>query len=230
MEAIILAGGFGTRLSTIVKDVPKPMAPINNKPFLQYILDYCVQQGVARVILSVGYKKEIIQEYFRSRYKSLTIDYCEELEPLGTGGAIKKALSMTHESNVFIVNGDSMFSIDYNKFYHDHQNAGTSLSIALRYVSDTSRYGAVRTNDKNIITEFLEKKTGQNGTINGGVYCISNTFFNSLNLPDKFSFEKDVMERYVSKIDIAAFCYEGYFIDIGVPEDFHKAQKDLVIQ
>lgn len=227
MEAIILAGGFGTRVSRVIKDVPKPMASIKGKPFLQYVLNYIIGQDITRVILSVGYKKEVIQDFFSSKYNSLLIDYCEESEPLGTGGAIKKALSMALEETVFVINGDSMFKIDYHQFYKDHTNAGVPLSIALRFMQDVSRYGIVRTNDRNVITAFLEKQSNQSGAINGGIYLIKKDFFTTLNLPKVFSFEKDVMEKQVGNSDMAAFCYEGYFIDIGVPEDYNRAIKEL---
>lgn len=227
MEAIILAGGFGTRISTVVKDVPKPMAPVNGKPFLQYVLNYLIDFGFERIILSVGYKKEVIKDYFGNHYKDMAIQYCEENKPLGTGGGIKKALSFAQEEQVFVLNGDTMSKIDYQQFLEDHLEHKSSLSLALKPMKDTGRYGIVKTNNANRIVEFCEKQSSQQGNINAGIYIVNTRIFDNLTFPEKFSFEKDFMEKMVDKINISAFCYDGYFIDIGIPEDFYRAQAEF---
>ena len=112
LEAIVLAGGLGTRLKSVVSNVPKPMAPIGDKPFLEYILKYLKKNGITRAILSVGYKSEIIEEYFGNNFEGIDLVYSVEKEPLGTGGAIKKAMSKVKSNQVYIINGDTFFDIN----------------------------------------------------------------------------------------------------------------------
>lgn len=132
MEIIILSGGLGTRLNGILKNIPKVMAPINNKPFLEYIFDDINNQGIERVILATGYKKEYIRDYFGDNYKNISIEYSEEESPLGTGGAIKKALDKTNEDNVIVMNGDIYTKLDYNELYKSHQNSNSKVTLALK--------------------------------------------------------------------------------------------------
>ena len=129
MEAIVLAGGFGTRLKEVVSDVPKPMAPVNGKPFLEYLIKDLGEKGIRHIILAVGYKKKIIKEYFKNRYESIEITYSEELTPLGTGGAIKKALKLAKEEDVFIVNGDTFFDIDLKRMKEFHTENKSILTV-----------------------------------------------------------------------------------------------------
>jgi D-glycero-alpha-D-manno-heptose 1-phosphate guanylyltransferase len=226
LEAIILAGGFGTRISSVVKDLPKSMAPVNNKPFLHYILAYLAKQRVSRVILSVGYREEVIREFFGNAYDDIEIVYSKEEKPLGTGGAIKKGLPHARDEHVFVLNGDSIFKIDYQKFMDEHLKNNALLSLALKHMSETDRYGTVKVSN-NRVTEFVEKKNSQNCNINTGLYIARKDLFELIDLPEEFSFEHDFMEKYVTRINICAFCYEGYFIDIGIPEDYFRAQKEF---
>ncbi len=221
MEAIILAGGFGTRLKSVVSDVPKPMAPINGKPFLEYMLDDLVENGFNRVILAVGYKKEVIENHFHSSYKGMEIVYSVEEEPLGTGGCVKQALNYAEEDFVFVLNGDTMFKIDFEEF-----GKCNTICIACKKMLHFDRYGEV--NIKNgKIQSFAEKKFVEEGYINGGIYYLPKTVFDSYSLPTKFSLEKDFFEKYISQLNISAYLSEAYFIDIGIPEDYIKAQKDF---
>ncbi|MEG1754338.1 MAG: sugar phosphate nucleotidyltransferase, partial [Christensenella sp.] len=158
MEAVILAGGFGTRLAHVVSDVPKPMAPINGKPFLQILLDDLAKKGVSRVILAVGYKKECIMHYFENSYNGLDIDYSIEDKPLFTGGAIKKALQMCKEDNVVIANGDTFFNVDIVSMLEAHMANAADLTIAAKRMSKFERYGTLKINSNGVIQGFCEKQ------------------------------------------------------------------------
>jgi D-glycero-alpha-D-manno-heptose 1-phosphate guanylyltransferase len=227
-EAIILAGGFGTRLQGVVKDVPKPMAPVNGRPFLTYILDYLIEHQYNKVILSVGYLHEKIEEYFGHQYKSLEIDYAVETEPLGTGGGIAYAMSKCASDNVLVINGDTMFKVNLTEFEHFFAKSNSLLSIVLREVDDVSRYGSVSMGNNNLITLFSEKGVSSGrGFINGGIYMINRTLFDKYPQPQKFSFEKDLMEKYYKQEPFFAMPSNGYFIDIGIPEDYARAQNEL---
>lgn len=228
-EAIILAGGFGTRLQGVVKDLPKPMAPVNGRPFLTYILDYLIDFHYTRVVLSVGYLHEKIEEYFGGRYKSLEIDYAIETEPLGTGGGILFALSKCTTDDVLVVNGDTLFKVDLAAFERFYQEKNGLLSIVLREVEDVSRYGSVIVGDNNLIVLFSEKESSEGcGLINGGVYLLSKKLFDKYPQPKKFSFEKDLMTKYFTQDLFFGMPSDGYFIDIGIPEDYARAQKELL--
>jgi D-glycero-alpha-D-manno-heptose 1-phosphate guanylyltransferase len=227
--AIILAGGFGTRLQSVVNDVPKPMAPINNVPFLSYQLNYLKYYGINTVILSTGYLSEKISSFYGNEYNGLQIIYSHEETPLGTGGAIKLALNHFNNDLVLVINGDSFFDININTFYLKHINSKAHLSLALKQTTNTSRYGTVETFSDNRIYLFKEK-TGQAtaGFINAGVYILNRHLYMG-NTPTKmpFSIEKDFFEKQLNKIIIKGFNMDGYFIDIGIPEDFEKAQHDF---
>lgn len=221
MQAIILAGGFGTRLQSVVSDVPKPMAPINGKPFLEYMLEELNNQNFNKVVLAVGYKKEAIIDYFGNKYKNIELVYSAENEPLGTGGCVKQAMNYIDDEFVFILNGDTMFKVDFGKM-----SKLNSLSIACKKMFNFDRYGEVNIQN-GIITKFEEKKYVKEGYINGGIYYLPKNIFDSYDLPKKFSMEKDFFEKYIKKLNIKAFLSEDYFIDIGIPEDYQKAQYDF---
>lgn len=227
-EAVILAGGFGTRLQSVVKELPKPMAPVNGRPFLTYILDYLIDYNYTKVVLSVGYLHEKIEDYFGAQYKTLNIQYAVETEPLGTGGGIAYALSFCKNENILVLNGDTLFKADFSALEEFHTRCGSQLSIVLRHVADTSRYGRVNTDSIGRILSFTEKKAASGeGLINGGIYLINKNLIQSLNLPQKFSFEKDVMEKHVATKPLFGIESDGYFIDIGIPEDYARAQREL---
>lgn len=227
-EAIILAGGLGIRLNDVVKDVPKSMAPVNGKPFLDYQLDYLDVFGIQRIILSVGYLREQIIDHYGNKYNDITIDYAIEEEPLGTGGGLKLAMKMAEGPLVYVLNGDTFYYIDYHKLLDIHRAKESKLSIVLREVEDTSRYGCIERNENRQITGFFEKnQSSGKGFINGGVYIINKRFFDGQNLPDKFSLEKDFFEKIYKTEKIYGILCRQYFIDIGIPEDYKKAQDDF---
>lgn len=228
IEAVILAGGFGTRLQTVVADVPKPMAPVNGKPFLEYLLNYAIQQGIQRVVISTGYKHESIENYFGASYKSLSIVYAQEATPMGTGGGIQFALKKCKEKNVVILNGDSFFEVNLKALEAKHRASKSEFSIAAKKMFNFNRYGIIQTKESRIVA-FEEKRAIAEGIINAGVYIIDREKFLALNLPEKFSMEKDYMEKFFPTRQFNAFEFEGYFIDIGIPEDFEKVQRDFLL-
>ncbi len=227
MEAIVLAGGFGTRLQSVVSDIPKPMAHVNHKPFLEYVLYYLQKNGITRVILSVGYKHEIIKDYFKSSFAGMEVDYVVEDEPLGTGGAILKALSLINQSHVFVINGDTFFNIDLKELLSNHLNYQSDLTLSLKPMESFNRYGSVELNQNFKVIDFKEKEFVLKGNINGGIYVISKNIFDSFKLPSKFSFE-EFMHKNINDLNIYATIFNNYFIDIGIPEDYEKAQYELI--
>jgi D-glycero-alpha-D-manno-heptose 1-phosphate guanylyltransferase len=228
MEAIVLAGGFGTRLKSVISDVPKPMAPIGDKPFLAYLMNYLVNNNIDRIILSTGYMHGVIQEYFGDHFRDIPITYSVEEEPLGTGGAIIKAIEHTKGKSVFILNGDTFFDINLGEFQRLHIQAQAELSIALKRMHNFDRYGTVVI-EGNRITNFVEKKYTQKGDINGGIYLVNKEMFNLMDLPLQFSLETDLFQKNLHSIKMSGFTFDGYFIDIGIPEDYKKAQRELIL-
>lgn len=227
-EAIILAGGLGTRLSHLLPDLPKCMAPVNNKPFLEYLLNYLSKQNIKKIILSVGYRYEPIINYFGHSFKNLSIKYAIEPEPLGTGGAIAYAARYTENQNFFILNGDTIFPANLEKLELAHFNKNADISILIKRLDNTSRFGTVIINKNYKITGFKEKQNiNLKGYINGGIYIINKNILNNKNLNKKFSFEKDLLEKYYIDNNFYALNSDAYFIDIGVPEDYHKAEKEF---
>jgi D-glycero-alpha-D-manno-heptose 1-phosphate guanylyltransferase len=228
MEVIILAGGFGKRLQSVVQDVPKPMADINGRPFIAWLLDYFSRQWASRVFLSVGYKKESIMQYFGDRYKDMDIVYVREDEPLGTGGAIREALKSAHDDTIVVANGDSFLALDLPDMLRNHAAGKADLTIALKQMGQNDRYGTVLIKDSRAVG-FLEKAGQRSGYINGGVYAMDRN--RVLDLLDKqpraFSFETDFLQKAVENINALVYITEGYFIDIGVPADYARAQKEL---
>lgn len=229
MEAIILVGGFGTRLKDLVKDIPKPMALVKGKPFLSYVLEYLSFQGISKVVLCVGYKHEIISEYFGASYRDIQIEYSIETTPLGTGGALKQALEICSESNIFVLNGDTYFPVDLSKLNDFHSKCFSSLTLALKNVGNSDRYGSVILSDENKIAGFSEKTVHSCKLINGGVYVVNRDLFKELNIiQSSFSLEKEVIEKFYFMNKFYGLVFEDYFIDIGIPEDFERAQQELL--
>lgn len=222
MEAVVLAGGLGTRLQAVVSDLPKPMAPIDGVPFLTYLLRWITRNGVTRVILSVGWKAGAIKMAYGRDFGNVPIAYCGEDTPLGTGGAVRKSLTMCAEENVIVMNGDTFFDVDLRELISFHIGKSADVTIALKEMRSFDRYGAVEVAD-GAVTSFREKRYMSEGFINGGVYCVRRDLFERFILPERFSFEEFIAER-VSGLRIRALPFSGSFIDIGVPEDYLSAQ------
>ncbi len=232
MEVIILAGGLGTRLRSEVKDVPKCMAPVAGKPFLWYLLkDLCKYQSVKRVILSVGYLREVIFEWIdnvKSEFP-FEFDYAIEEEPLGTGGGIRLSMSKVTEAEAVVLNGDTYFAVDLDELLSKHRSfSGSKLTLALKPMKDFDRYGTVDLEPDNTISKFNEKQPCKEGLINGGIYVLAKDDSIFEGQPKKFSFETEVMQPLSRKPgNLFGVVQNGYFIDIGIPEDYHKADSDF---
>jgi len=226
-EAIILAGGLGTRLRSAVPDLPKCMAPVNGKPFIAYVIDYLQSQGVEKFILSLGYKYEIITAFIKKQYPTLDVEYSIEEEPLGTGGAIRYACLKTSKGNVIATNGDTLFKIDVPKLHGFHAMCGADCTLSLKPMKNFDRYGVVELNSNYSIKSFKEKQQYEKGLINGGQYILNTKKFLAEYLPLKFSFEKDYLEALYTQRRMYGVVQDEYFIDIGIPEDYERAQKEL---
>ena len=228
-EAIILAGGFGTRLQAVVNDVPKPMAPINRIPFLNYVFDYLKFYKIQHVVLSTGYLSEKIVEFYKYEFKGIKISYAKEETPLGTGGGIRNAMTKCKTEDVLVLNGDSFFDVDIKTHYRNHIFKQADCTLALRKVDNAARYGTIQLGRLNRITAFKEKDNKEiEGLINGGVYILNRAIYlNKTESDSAFSIEKDFYEKKLKELNIFGFEYNGYFIDIGIPEDYKKAQVDF---
>jgi len=227
-EVVILAGGLGTRLrSEIGTNLPKPMAPVSGKPFLTYIMDRLAAAGAKRVLLAVGYHHEVIEAYFGTKYRSMEVVYSCEESPLGTGGAIRQAAEKAESEDFPVLNGDTLFDLDWAAFYAFHTEHKAPISVALREVEDTARYGSVET-DGAVLTAFREKaeSTGR-GLINGGVYAVNRAWLLQQKLPEKFSFERDVLQAMVSQRLFCGKAFADYFVDMGIPADYQRAKREI---
>lgn len=211
MDVIILSGGMGTRLQNVVKNVPKTMAPINGLPFLEYTFKYLSQFDVENIILAVGYKKEIIEEYFKNQYGKMNIIYSEEDEPLGTGGALKKALAKTAHENVIVMNGDIYTHLNIAKLYEQHISTNVMTTLSLKMMKNFDRFGVVKFNKDKNITEFKEKEYTKEGYINVGIYAMNKNIFNGLELGNKFSLENDYLKKIDSNGACKAYLYRRRF-------------------
>ncbi len=222
MEAIILAGGLGTRLKPCVDNLPKPLAPIDGKPFLRYLLDYLYVNGVHRAIISTGYKAETVEEYIGKSHRGMVVEYSREESPLGTGGAIKKALGLCRDNCVAVINGDTYFDVNLPEMKMFHDNSGCKISLAAKWVENAENSGFL-CHEKGRLCGFHEKGIISAGLINGGIYFIQKDALEGIS-EEKFSFEKQILES--DYCPVAVYESEGYFIDIGIPESYKKAEKE----
>jgi D-glycero-alpha-D-manno-heptose 1-phosphate guanylyltransferase len=226
-EAIILAGGLGTRLREAVPDVPKCMAPVAGRPFLFYVINYLRSQGIEKFIFSLGYRHEVIEQYLAEQFATLQYDCVVEEEPLGTGGAIQLACQKVTDKSVVVTNGDTLFKANIRQLSFFQQQQGAICTLGLKPMKNVDRYGAVEVNKEDVITAFKEKQFYQNGLINGGVYVLNVAGFLANNFPAKFSFENDFLEKQTEKGTLTGIVQNSYFIDIGIPEDYTRAQEEF---
>jgi D-glycero-alpha-D-manno-heptose 1-phosphate guanylyltransferase len=218
-EAIILAGGFGTRLRGAIGELPKPMAPVAGRPFLEWQLDALARRGIRRVILSVGFRREAIEAHFGASYGGMEVVYAKETEPLGTGGAICAALRLVRGETAFVLNGDTLIRAPMRQM---DARRDCRLCLLVARVEDASRFGTVAV-EGGLVRAFLEKGAAGPGLVNSGVYRVERGLLEGMGLPEKFSFERDFMEASVGKFDIAAVVTDEPFIDIGIPESLAEA-------
>ena len=226
-QAIILAGGLGTRLREAVPDLPKCMAPVAGRPFLYHVINYLQQQGITSFIFSLGYKHEVIEQYLKDEFPALQYECVIEAEPLGTGGAIQLACKHATEKQVLVTNGDTLFRIDLAHLSAFHQSHNAECTLALKPMENFDRYGVVTVTDNGVVESFKEKQFYKEGLINGGTYLLNVDMFLAHGFPLKFSFEQDYLEKSTAKGKLVALPQDAYFIDIGIPEDFNRAQEEL---
>ncbi len=234
MQAILLAGGLGTRLRSVVNDRPKPMALIEDKPFMEYVIHELSRYGITDIIFAVGYKGSMVEDYFgdgrrfaTSEGGRLRIRYAYEKELLGTAGAIKNAGRMVTEDTFFVLNADTFYQIDYGRLVRLQEQQELELALVLREVPDVSRYGQAVLKDGRL-TGFNEKTAEiKQGTINGGVYRMRRELLSEI--PEgKVSLENEMIPRWLSEgRRLGGFVNDGYFIDIGVPEDYFRFIEDV---
>jgi D-glycero-alpha-D-manno-heptose 1-phosphate guanylyltransferase len=230
-DVIILAGGLGTRLRSVVHDIPKCLAPVAGKPFLHFLLQFVAKQNITnRLILSVGYLHNQIEDYIASvkdEY-AFEFEFVLEEEPLGTGGGIQLALRKANTKTAIIINGDTFYNASLSNLIEAHHNNEAHTSLALKPLTNFDRYGTVEISEQSIITSFNEKKAVSEGLINGGIYAINVTSFLQLNMPEKFSFEQEYLSKTTQyNHTLCGSVDDAYFIDIGVPTDYETAQTTL---
>lgn len=232
MRAIVLAGGLGTRLRAAVPDLPKPLAPIGGRPFLAWLIEYLARQGITAVTLSVGHGADAILDYFGDAHAGLAVSYVRETEPLGTGGAARCALaSLEGAEPVFVLNGDTLNEVDYRALMAAHCDPGggapgSSLTVVLREVDSADRYSPVEVEGARIARFSAPGRAGP-ALINGGVYVMAPQLLDAYPEAHPFSLEADFLEPRAAALGARAWVTQGFFIDIGMPDDYERAQELL---
>jgi D-glycero-alpha-D-manno-heptose 1-phosphate guanylyltransferase len=226
MEAIFLAGGLGTRLAARLNGVPKPMAPVAGRPFLEILLNQLKRAGCTRAVLSVGHLHAVIEDHFGASFHGMRVEYAIEHAPLGTGGAIRAALGEASEKSVLVLNGDTFLDADYAAMLRFHEAQAAGLTMAIAHRPDVARYGGVL-HEGARITGFQEKGRSGPGWINAGAYAMDKDMRWPAHLAERFSFETDFLAPEIARLAPAAYEVDGFFLDIGVPEDLDRAQTEL---
>ena len=225
MECVVLAGGMGTRLRSVVAELPKCLAPVAGRPFLAWLLDDLRGAGFDHIILSLGYRHEAVEDWVATLPGRDSITFVVEKEPLGTGGGVRLALEQAREERVFVLNGDTYFGVDFRAMQSFHLQSGAKATLALKPMRDFDRYGEVLCDEDGSVTAFREKQPCAAGLINGGIYLLRRDALRAM--PERFSLEKDYFEPLAAAGALAGFRSDGYFIDIGIPEDYARAQRDF---
>jgi D-glycero-alpha-D-manno-heptose 1-phosphate guanylyltransferase len=227
MEMLILAGGYGTRLRSVVSEVPKPMAPVGGRPFLEYLLDYWIIQGVRRFIISTGYLGDIVQSHFGNDHRTATIEYTHELSPLGTGGALRLALKEITWSGKYalMANGDTWFPVDLTLMMGNAAQQNKPITVALKSMDKNDRYGGVKVSSNGTVQAFGAKSGGSPTLINAGCYLLEIAAVRQAleNYSEAFSLEHDFLAPYAADGHVGSSIQDRPFLDIGVPEDYHRA-------
>lgn len=228
-EAVILAGGLGTRLRSVVSDLPKPMAPVHGRPFLDYLVERLVAADVDHVVFAVGYMWEAIRDHFGTQRGAVRFSYSVEEEQLGTGGGIRQALGYAKCDRVLALNGDTFLEIDYRSLYDFHLTHNSKMTVSTIRISDPERYDPIHFDPDFRIRGFGHTDPAPSGSayINSGVYLLDRDLFAAFPMPPIFSFERDFLQARVDEVQPFAFTDTGAFLDIGVPEDYRKAEELL---
>lgn len=226
-EAIILAGGLGTRLREEVPDLPKCLAPVNGKPFLHYLIHFLQKAGIKKFIFSLGYKAETVIAFIEATLPKSAYQLVIEKEPLGTGGGIRLAMQAVEGKNVWVLNGDSIALVNLEEQFKLHESQSAIGTLALIPQQQFDRYGTVAIDGNNRITGFEEKKWQESGLINAGIYLLDTTTFLQSTPKGNFSLETEFLQRCYSTLPLNGYVEPAYFIDIGVPEDYRRAQQEF---
>jgi D-glycero-alpha-D-manno-heptose 1-phosphate guanylyltransferase len=226
MEAIVLAGGFGTRLRQLVPDVPKPMAPISGRPFLEIFLSMLSRKGFRRVILSLGFMSNTISSYFGQHFAGIDLIYVVEDQPLGTGGGVRLAMEWVRADHVFVFNGDTFLDLEVDSVERQWAAHQRPLIVG-REVPDASRFGRLLVDDVDMVAGFAEKGVSGAGLVNAGCYVLRRGQLDAFPLGTAFSIESDYLVKAVVAEQFDVFVTQGQFIDIGVPDDYLRAQVEL---
>lgn len=225
MTAVILAGGLGTRLRSVVADRPKVLAEVKGRPFLCYLLDQLTCAGLRDIVMATGYFAGAVSEVLGTHYREAELHYSVETEPLGTGGALRLSLPFLASDTVLVLNGDSYCALDFAAFASSHDTRGAALSLALAEVADVTRYGAVEIEKDGSIASFMEKgRRAGRGLINAGIYLVSRRIIAGIPQGKAVSLEREVFPEMVGN-GVYGFPTTGKFIDIGIPEDYRAAEK-----
>lgn len=222
--ALILAGGLGTRLRSVVADVPKVLAPVHGRPFLACLLDQLADAGLRHAVLCTGYRADLIEAAFGDSYRSLTLEYSQETEPLGTGGALRLAASRARSETILAMNGDSFIDADIPSFFASHFASRLDASLLLTEVADTARYGRVQVDHGGRVRSFEEKGAHRGtGSINAGVYLMRRSLLHAAPAGVAVSLERDLLPHWIAGGLGGVLC-RGRFLDIGTPESFAETE------
>ncbi|MCI0684195.1 MAG: nucleotidyltransferase family protein [Gemmataceae bacterium] len=225
IPALILAGGLGTRLRDAVPQGQKVLAPVRQRPFLTRLLDQLSAAGVRRAILLTGHRAEDVRQAFGAQYGSLRLEYSRESSPLGTAGAVRQALNLVAKPTMLVLNGDSYCNVDLQAFFEFHRGRRADVSLAIVRVADAGRYGQVRFDAQDRITNFVEKTgTTAAGWISAGIYLIQRELLLGVPKGQAQSLEREWLPRWTASKTVAGFRCPGPFLDIGTPESYAAAQ------
>lgn len=225
ITVVILAGGLGTRLQSIMHDRPKALAEVRGRAFLSYILDQIANIGVSSVVLCTGYMGDQVRSTFGDSYKRISLIYSQELSPLGTAGALRFAMPLFKSNPILVMNGDSICLADLRLFWDWHHAKGAEASLLLSHVPDIQRYGQIQINEENVVLRFSEKglKSGQ-GWINAGIYIIAKSLIENIPTGCVVSLEQDMFPMWVGH-GFYGYRSNARFIDIGTPKSLSSADR-----
>lgn len=226
-HAVLLAGGRGSRLESVSGGLPKPLMQVAGRLFIEHILDNLVQAGCDNIVIAASYKWELLRDHLGSSYKGCALDWSIENKPLGTGGAIRQAFKLFDIAAAIVQNADTLFRINLDALEKQHIASRATVTVGLREVPDVARFGEVVIDEDGRIVRFSEKGRRGRGLINGGVYLIDSRVWLSSQLPEAFSFESDFLQQRIKTEALYGYQSDGYFIDIGVPDDLERARRDL---
>lgn len=224
-EAVILAGGIGSRLRSVVADRPKVLAAVNGRPFITYLLDQLADAGVASVVISTGYMADKVEAELGPAFRNVRLAYSRECDPLGTGGGLRLALDSTRAATLLVLNGDSYCAADIKALLEFHAAKRATATLTLARVADSSRFGRVETDVTDSVCSFVEKGGPQGpGWINAGIYCLNREVIEEIPTGRPVSLEREVFPKLIGN-SLYGFQSDGRFLDIGTPESYAAAER-----